>query len=211
MNTDQGVSCQEMLFKELVTRKYNNIDEIRDAFVYTVKEETESSSHYVCSNGVNRPKPKRISKKKECSWSIFASCTKSDDNKWTVKMKNSNIDSHNHPIAIDKTIYHVYRKTNGDQQVTITQMLKSHKYLHLPSSTDEMQKLLDFFAGNNYIVRYKENPVTKELKELQFRNCGDIFEKTLHLQSLAESTIEDSNRRIQSNSDYANEKIHFFA
>ncbi|RCH79653.1 hypothetical protein CU098_008505 [Rhizopus stolonifer] len=29
-------------------------------------------------------------------------------------MKNSYIDSHNHPIAIDKTIYHAYRKTNGD-------------------------------------------------------------------------------------------------
>ncbi|KAG1470050.1 hypothetical protein G6F56_002904 [Rhizopus delemar] len=42
--------------------------------------------------------------------------------------------------------------------------------------------------------------------ELQFRNCGDNFEEITHLQRLVESAIEDSNRRIQNNSDFATEK-----
>ncbi|CAO3677482.1 unnamed protein product [Rhizopus stolonifer] len=82
---------------------------------------------------------------------IFASCTKADGSKWTVKMKNSNIDSHNHPIAIDKTTYHAYRKMNDDQQVTIAQMLKSHIK---PSQVVRFVKESD------------ENSVTKELKSM---------------------------------------------
>ncbi|KAG1460166.1 hypothetical protein G6F56_006010 [Rhizopus delemar] len=145
MSANQDISGQEILFKELVARKYNSIGEIRDAFVHTVEEETKSSPYYICSNGVKRPKPRRISKRKECPWNIFASCTEADGNKWTVKMKNSNIDSHNHPIAIDKTIYHAYRKTNGDQQVKITQMLKPHirpnQIMRFVKESDENAKM----------------------------------------------------------------------
>ncbi|KAG1472311.1 hypothetical protein G6F56_001610 [Rhizopus delemar] len=210
MSTNQDISGQEILFKELVARKYNSIGEIRDAFgkhtllwldfpittivstqrtvrlgcvhsdskrehrkerLHTVEEETESNPYYICSNGVKRPKPRRISKKKECPWNIFASCTKADGNKWTVKMKNSYIDSHNHPIAIDKTIYHAYLRFVKESDENAKMEVKDiynhrQKYLHLPSSTDEMQKLLEFFAGNNYIARYREDPVTKELKSM---------------------------------------------
>ena len=150
---------------------------------------------YKDTHGINDEtrKLRRVSIKKGCSWTLYASMSKKTG-QWTIKSV-SPVSNHNHDMDIDAAIsYHQHRVMSGEvsskiaiqsmngispakiyeevrpddgkHTLVLEDIYRFRSRFFGPQENGRVMQLLDFLHSRQYQVRYVADETTKKLKAL---------------------------------------------
>lgn len=143
----------------------------------------KGEGRYDCSNGVVKLKPRRTTKRLDCPWVMYTSCTQNDGH-WKIRADKSKIREHSHELSTDPLLYANARKIDEDLKADVLEksaagikpaqiirttmdingqptMIAKDIYnirqklsTHGPSK--RVRELHDFLSARGYHLRYKE-------------------------------------------------------